>query len=315
MTSSSPTHRSLRRLAAGVLLAGSALLLPATAAVAGAAPSGADSYGTRTTAPPPPTAPGGFTTRTPDLPDLTVSLEDLVEEHELGSGTLHLSEALDQDLFVTVNVLNVDTDPWDWACSIDGGIGCDGFVDVTIPAGDVEAEFEVLAAVDGLAEPTEQFGVTLSVWDTDVVDVGDDAFALLYDADGIHLSVADAEAVEGDAGDGGVLEVVVTSSSAAPVAIDVDVATGIVGFGATPGVDHVALDTTVTIPAGETEVVVEVEVIGDDVVEPDELLFLTISDPSLGSIDLSDTTALGRILDDDADPGVIGRQPAPWIKG
>ncbi len=180
MNRSTHPHRTLRTVAAGVLLAGSALLLPATAALAG--PSGSDAYGTRPSPPPPPTAPGGFTTRTPDLPDLTVTVEDLIEEHELGSGTLHLSEPLDQDLFVTVNMVNVDTGPWDWACSIDGGFGCNGFVDVTIPAGDVEAEFEVLAALDGSAEPTEQFGVTLSVWDTDVVDVGDDAFAFLYDA-------------------------------------------------------------------------------------------------------------------------------------
>jgi hypothetical protein len=70
---------------------------------------------------------------------------------------------------------------------------------------------------------------------------------------------------------------------------------------ATPGEDFVAESGTLTIPAGDTSGVVEVEVIDDDLDEFDETVELELSEPANGRFigDVETITAEGVILDDD----------------
>ncbi|MBX3031369.1 MAG: hypothetical protein KF809_14570 [Chloroflexi bacterium] len=61
--------------------------------------------------------------------------------------------------------------------------------------------------------------------------------------------------------------------------------------------DYEALDTSVTIPAGETGTTVAVRVVADDRHEETEELTLTLSDPDGATIDPDRATATGTILD------------------
>lgn len=119
----------------------------------------------------------------------------------------------------------------------------------------------------------------------------------------LTFAISDAEVVEGDPGDGHVLELEVTGSRAHGSDVTFHAQTGNLGFEAAPGVDFTPVDEVVTMPAGSTSFVVEVPVIGDLDIEQDaegahELVIVWLSDPSAGSI--TDGTALGTILDDDA---------------
>jgi hypothetical protein len=115
----------------------------------------------------------------------------------------------------------------------------------------------------------------------------------------LTFSIHDTEVVEGDPGDSNVLAFEVTASRAHGTDVTLRAHTGNLGFEATPGVDFVAVDEIVTMPAGQTSLVVEVPVIGDLEPEHDELVIIWISDPSAGSVPVGGSTALGRILDDD----------------
>jgi hypothetical protein len=115
----------------------------------------------------------------------------------------------------------------------------------------------------------------------------------------LTFAIHDTEVVEGDPGDSNALAFEITASKAPASDVTLRAHTGNLGFEATPGVDFVPIDEIVTMPAGETSIVVEVPVIGDLEAEHDELVIIWISDPSAGSIELSGSTALGRILDDD----------------
>lgn len=117
----------------------------------------------------------------------------------------------------------------------------------------------------------------------------------------IALSVADAEAWEGDLGSAARLEFVVTASRAPSEPLTFRFHTGIVGFGAEPGVDHEVVDLIAEIPAGATQVTIEVPIHGDVLDEADELLFGWADTPSAGSFGF-EGTSIGRILDDDG-PG------------
>ncbi len=83
-----------------------------------------------------------------------------------------------------------------------------------------------------------------------------------------------------------------------PVEVDLDVTGGT----AISGADHAPIATTVTIPAGSTQVVVPVAVLDDAIVEPTETVEITITG--------ADTVDLGTMLDgtvdiaDDEDPDV-----------
>lgn len=115
----------------------------------------------------------------------------------------------------------------------------------------------------------------------------------------LTFEILDTEVIEGDPGDANTLSFEIVGSKASAIDVTFRAHTGNLGFEAAPGVDFTPVDEIVTMPAGATSTTVEVPVIGDTDPEHDELVIIWLSDPSSGSIDVGDGTALGRILDDD----------------
>lgn len=108
------------------------------------------------------------------------------------------------------------------------------------------------------------------------------------------IAVSDARIVEGDSGLRSLqFGFGLDRAGSADVTFDVSTADGT----AQAGSDYDALATTVTIPAGQTSATVAVPVIGDTAQEPDETLFVNISNV-VGAI-VSDGQGLGTIENDD----------------
>ena len=109
------------------------------------------------------------------------------------------------------------------------------------------------------------------------------------------LSVSDASVVEGDAGTAN-LDFTVTLAPASPLTITVDYATS--DGTALSASDYTATTGTLTFAPSETTKTVTVTVSGDAVIEPDETLVLTLSNP--GNATIGDATATGTITTDDS---------------
>lgn len=93
----------------------------------------------------------------------------------------------------------------------------------------------------------------------------------------------------------------VTAITAAPVLVvevSVDYATG--DQSASAGADYSPASGTLTVPAGETEATIAVEVLPDVLDEDDETYAVTLSDESGGT--LVDGEGVGTILDNDPTP-------------
>lgn len=92
-----------------------------------------------------------------------------------------------------------------------------------------------------------------------------------------------------------IAEFVVTLSEATTVPVSVDFATS--ALTATSGVDFKPINGTLEFQPGETSRTIQVEVIGDLLVEGNETMSIILSNPSLATID--DGTAIGTIIDND----------------
>jgi hypothetical protein len=296
-------NRTTRHLTAALALALGLGLAPTAAGAA-------DGSTTSRPTPPPPVGPDDLAVQRPSL---SIELDDIDEVDFHMPGRLVLSSPLDVELSTQVQVLFPDADPEDVSCpEVDFGLPCSWTLGVDIPAGATEVPFELEVLDDQLAEDAEVVRVAVTSTHPDsAVQVGPAADALIYDGAGLELAILDdPEAIEGDAGSGGTLDLVVEANQAVPHPVTFRVHTGIVGGsdGALPGVDHQAVDVVVELPAGDTTVSVEVPLVGDDLVEPDELLFGYVEDPSHGEVAFDGSTTVARILDDDT--AVVGR-PRP----
>jgi len=112
------------------------------------------------------------------------------------------------------------------------------------------------------------------------------------------LSVEDATVVEGDSGVA-TLKFKVTLDPASPDAITFDYATAD-GTAKSDDADYLSLQGRITIPVGQTELELEVPVLGDLHDELDETLSLTLSMPVGATIARATATAV--ITDDDDQP-------------
>jgi|GEM_PF-1082115 len=110
------------------------------------------------------------------------------------------------------------------------------------------------------------------------------------------LSVDDPSVTEGDAGTSN-LSFTVTLAPASAQTVTVDYATS--NGTATAGSDYTATTGTLTFTPGQTSRTVTVTVLNETVVEPDETVILTLSNPSNATI--GDATGTGTIQSDDTD--------------
>ena len=112
------------------------------------------------------------------------------------------------------------------------------------------------------------------------------------------VSIADAEALEGN--DGSQLAFPVTLSGPAGKAVTVDYT--IAAGTAKAGRDFVATPGSVTIPAGETTATALVEVLSDKTRERNETLTVTVDVPGYGTV--ANGSATGTIINDDTRVGL-----------
>ena len=165
----------------------------------------------------------------------------------------------------------------------------------TIVAGSLTATTAVPVLGDTLAEGDESFSATLSnVANATVADeVG---FGTIVDDDVAPiLTISDASMAEGDSGQSDLIFTVsLDSTYAEDVTFDVASANGT----ATAGADYVAVSTNTSVLAGSLTTAVAIPVLGDTILEPDETLTVTISNPVNATI--ADALGNGIILNDDS---------------
>jgi hypothetical protein len=263
-----------------------------------------------------PTAAGAIGGYSTPLPQLTVELDDAVEDAGHMEGRVRLSSPLDEELTANLRVHFPDAGPEDVVCENDDTEYCTNAFTVDIPAGATEADFEVdLVTGDG-AEDAEVLRIVIDgSYPFGRARKGNPAEAVIYDGDGLDLALADdPEAPEGDPGSDGTLGLVVEADQAVPHPVTFRIRTSPAGGynAATPTVDHQPIDLVVELPAGDTEVTVEVPLVGDQLDEAtQELFFGHIEDLSHGEVALSGSPTVARITDDDA-PVVTWKTPGGY---
>jgi len=110
------------------------------------------------------------------------------------------------------------------------------------------------------------------------------------------ISIGDWEGEEGAAGESTTASFTVTLSRSTSVPVTVSWSTADVS--AVAGADYEAGTGEATIEAGETEVAIEVTVLGDDLLEPDTEWFRVLLGDATGA-EIADGTGEGTILDDE----------------
>lgn len=166
--------------------------------------------------------------------------------------------------------------------------------DVTIPAGQLSARFDVTILGDIEPESDETF--TVDVANLRGATIADPtALGTIRDGGTRTLSMTDRIITEGDSG-----QIVLaftaklSSVSATPVTFDVHT----VGGSATSGTDFVAVNQVgLTIPAGSLSRPVNVKINGDVLVEGDEQFTIVVDNVSGATV--PDDTAVGTISDND----------------
>ena len=174
---------------------------------------------------------------------------------------------------------------------------------LTFTAGQTTKTVTVNVTGDTVVEPNEAFTVALSSPSTGTVISDISGTATIVDDDGsvdtngsAFLSVNDMSVIEGNTGTTTYSFIVSRTGNFTGVST-VKYSTS--GGTATAGTDYTALPlTSVTFAAGEITKAVNVSVIGDTTVEPNETFNLVLSTPGSGTV-ISDTTGTATIVNDD----------------
>jgi hypothetical protein len=127
---------------------------------------------------------------------------------------------------------------------------------------------------------------------------------------GVSVSINDVALAEGASGRvSAVFAVSLSGPSSQKVAVDYTTVDGT----ATAGQDYVTKSGTVNIPAGVTSASVQVQVIGDRDHEPDETLFVNLSNATNATI--SDGQGLATIVNDDPPPPSLSIGDVAVVEG
>ena len=168
---------------------------------------------------------------------------------------------------------------------------------VEIDAGDTSATLTVMITDDALDEPDETFAVVLSAVTGASVAQPRATVTVTDNDDPPAFSIADAAATEGP---GAAVDFTVSldAASGRPTEVawravsDEDDARP-----ATEDVDYQGISATLTIPPGDTQATISVQLLDDGDHEPTETFEVRLADPANSTI--ADATGEGRILDDD----------------
>jgi hypothetical protein len=175
-----------------------------------------------------------------------------------------------------------------------------------LPGGALTQNVTVQVVGDTTDENNETFNVTLSDAVGTVIGTASAVGTIVNDDAPPVLSIADVSLPEGALGDNTTFAFPVTLSQASGKQITVAFATAAGGSAnqATPGTDFTSVNGTLTIAAGATSGIINVTVIGDDDIEPDETFVLNLSSAVNTTFIGGNPTlqAIGTIVDDDTAP-------------
>lgn len=174
---------------------------------------------------------------------------------------------------------------------------------VVIPAGQASATITVSPSDDTLVEGNETVALTLSSGSYTIDTTKAAATVTLADNDTavngttLGITATDATAAEtltGQSVDAAVFVVTRTGPLTSPLTFSYTV-----GGSATYGVDYLAVSTTITLPAGQSSVAIQITPIDDSSVEGTESISLTLVNNAAYSLDLTHLTANASIADND----------------
>ena len=170
---------------------------------------------------------------------------------------------------------------------------------VLIPAGETSVVLAVQVLGDNLVEPNETFEVVLADLAGGVF-AGDRATAAITNDDvqgEFSFSVGDVSITEGDAGEkAATFTVVLTEARGVIPTVDYSTLAGT----ASAESDYQAASGQLVFADGATSKTITVNIAGDTAVEPDETFTVQLANPT-GGATLGDSSALGTILNDDAE--------------
>jgi hypothetical protein len=169
---------------------------------------------------------------------------------------------------------------------------------VTFTPGDTSEPISVTINGDTLDEPDETFTVNLSNPTNATILDGTGQGTITDDDPPPTISINDVSLAEGDSGTTNAT-FIVSLSAASGFTVSVDFTT-MDGTATLADSDYGLTTGTVTIPAGSTTAPINVPVVGDTTVEPDETFTVVLSNPVNATI--LDGTGVGTITDDDGAP-------------
>jgi hypothetical protein len=246
-----------------------------------------------------------------DFPNLSVGSVEVVEGDAGTEQTLMFDLSLDAvaPFDVSFDIAAADGIGEEAATAADGDY-LPNDTRVTIPAGSLTAQFQVVAQGDDDVENTESFRILTSN-PVGVILPDEPATATLLRDDFPSLSINDVTGQEGDpivnANDTITprltpFDFTVSLSEAAP--FDIGVRFQTLAGTALAGEDYQPNSGLLVIPANETQGVITVEVIGDFADEPAETFLVQLSRPEPEGVSLADAMATGSIVSEPSDESV-----------
>ena len=186
---------------------------------------------------------------------------------------------------------------------------------ITFAPGQISKTIDVSIIGDTTVEPNATFAVNLSnATGATIADA--QGIGTITDNDSVSaptLSINNVAVTEGDNGaKNATFIVTLSATSNSPVTVSYATANG----NATAGSDYTAKTGTLTIPAGQISGTIDVSIIGDTIVEPDETFAVNLSNATGATI--ADAQGIGTIRNDDSAADLVltkTASPNPIVVG
>jgi chitinase len=245
-----------------------------------------------------------------------ISNDDTVDA-TAGNATVNEGDDGQTNLVFTVDLASAASVPVkiDWSITAGTATAGDDYVDqtgtLTIAAGQTSGTITVQVHGDSLVEDNETLTLNLAPNGTQANITTASVTGTIANDDAPAISVIGNSVAEGDTGASNQLVFTVSMDQAVNEAVTVQYAT--IDDTAVAGEDYIGIPTTtLTFAAGETSKTVAVDVIGDETVENDETLSLTLSNQSANA-EIATGSALGTITNDDLP--LVSIAPASTFEG
>ncbi len=240
------------------------------------------------------------TTTTTAVPSLTVSVADVTLSEGISglvpaAFAVTLSQPSAGNVRVTYETSDGSaTEPGDYRSRTGS---------VLIPAGSTSATISVNVVGDTTVEPDEVFTVTLTgvTAGTAVLADATASGTIVNDDINVEATISDVTVSEGLSGLVPAA-IAVTLNAPAPAAVRLTYATSD-GSAVAPS-DYRTRSATLLIPAGATSGTINVNVVGDTTLEPDETFTVTLTGVTSGPAVIGDSSATVTVANDDSNVGV-----------